>query len=648
MKILFLIHSLAAGGAERVTVNLANYWAAKGWSIVVATLDADGNDFYYLHSSVERISLGVSRESQGFVSAIANNVRSLRAVRRVLIEKHPDIAIGMMTTANVFLGLGGWGLPVTCIGSERVHPPMVPLGFCWEHLRTFGYARLQTVIALSEMSAEWLRRHTKARRIAVICNPVLWPLPSTEPTRDLEEMRRIGRQTLLAVGRLTEQKGFDLLLKAFSEIAEVLPNWDMVIVGEGLQREELEIQIQSLGLRERVVLPGRIGNMGDCYAAADIYVMSSRYEGFPNTLVEAMAHGLPAVSFDCPTGPIDIIRNEVDGLLVPYMDVTALALALTRLMRDEGLRVKMSQRSVDARERFSIDRIAGMWEQLFGELPVNNFETQVQRGERFEFGANWRRFLDILDENRILEAEQSLKNMLKVDNLHEKKFLDVGSGSGLFSLAARRLGAQVHSFDYDPQSVGCTKELKCRYFPDDADWIIEEASVLDGEYLGRLGQFDVVYSWGVLHHTGAMWEALANVASLVSDDGVLFVSIYNDQGGASKRWEILKRLYNRYVWLRMPLAVYTFFRQWALTFIKDLVSGNPLRSWHGYKKSRGMSAWHDVVDWIGGYPFEVARPEEVFHFFQDLGFVLLRLKTCAGGLGCNEYVFRKSSRAATK
>lgn len=279
---------------------------------------------------------------------------------------------------------------------------------------------------------------------------------------------------------------------------------------------------------------------------------------------------------------------------------------------------------------------------------MSNFEAQVQQGERFEFGANWRRFLIILDEDRILEAEQSLKSMLEVDNLCGKKFLDVGSGSGLFSLAARRLGAQVHSFDYDPQSVACAKELKRRYFPGDGEWMIEEASVLDSEYLSRLGQFDVVYSWGVLHHTGAMWESLANVVPLVSNGGDLFVSIYNDQGSPTKRWKILKRLYNRYSWMRMPLAFYTLIRQKTLTVCKDLMGGNPLKSWQNYKKSRGMSAWHDVVDWIGGYPFEVAKPEEVFHFFRDFGFVLRRLKTCAGGLGCNEFVFRKVNSVVTK
>jgi 2-polyprenyl-3-methyl-5-hydroxy-6-metoxy-1,4-benzoquinol methylase len=272
---------------------------------------------------------------------------------------------------------------------------------------------------------------------------------------------------------------------------------------------------------------------------------------------------------------------------------------------------------------------------------VAEHQKEIDLGERFEFGKNWLSFLAVLDDERIYEAEASLKKMLGVQDLQGKRFLDIGSGSGLFSLVARRLGAMVYSFDFDPQSVGCTAELKRRYFPDDPEWTVEKGSVLDVNYLVRLGQFDIVYSWGVLHHTGAMWEALNNISPLVAEDGKLFIAIYNNQGGASRRWTALKRLYNRHQLLRMPLIIYTLVRQWSLTIIKDLMHGNPLITWKNYKISRGMSAWHDVVDWIGGYPFEVAKPEEIFDFYRDRGFELLRLKTCAGGLGCNEFVFRK-------
>src|SRR6266581_9697805 len=156
---------------------------------------------------------------------------------------------------------------------------------------------------------------------------------------------------------------------------------------------------------------------------------------------------------------------------------------------------------------------------------------------RFEFGENWKSFLRVLNDERIAVAEDSLRQMLEVESLAGKSFLDVGSGSGLFSLAAMRLGARrVHSFDFDSQSVACTRELKCRYFPDVGHWMIEQGNVLDSAYLARLGQFDVVYSWGVLHHTGNLWQALENVAPLCADGGTIALAIYNDQGTASRRW----------------------------------------------------------------------------------------------------------------
>ena len=206
------------------------------------------------------------------------------------------------------------------------------------------------------------------------------------------------------------------------------------------------------------------------------------------------------------------------------------------------------------------------------------------------------------------------------------------------------LGATVYSFDYDPQSVACTKELKQRYFAEDKDWIVAQGSVLDKDYLSSLGQYDVVYSWGVLHHTAAMWEALDNVTPLVASGGQLFIAIYNNQGGATSRWVILKKLYNKYPLIRTPLTIYTLIRQWTLTIIRDMQHhGNPLVSWKNYKTSRGMSAWHDIVDWIGGYPFEVAKPEEIFNLYRYKGFHLQQLNTCAGGLGCNQFVFSKNN-----
>ena len=271
---------------------------------------------------------------------------------------------------------------------------------------------------------------------------------------------------------------------------------------------------------------------------------------------------------------------------------------------------------------------------------------EVRRGERFEFGKNWQRFLTLVDEQRISAAEQSLKEMLSIDSLSGTTFLDVGSGSGLFSLAARRLGAQVHSFDYDPASAACTRELKRRYRPDDDLWTIDEASVLDPQYLASLERFQIVYAWGVLHQTGHMWQALANVDGVVQDGGRLFVAIYNDQGGASRRWRLVKRIYNRaprLIKLFIVLAVGAWWESRS-AFIRLVRLQNPLpfRDWEVTTKARGMSPWYDLVDWVGGYPFEVAKPEKIFDFYRQRGYTLTRLATDGCGHGCNEYVFVKA------
>jgi 2-polyprenyl-6-hydroxyphenyl methylase/3-demethylubiquinone-9 3-methyltransferase len=267
-------------------------------------------------------------------------------------------------------------------------------------------------------------------------------------------------------------------------------------------------------------------------------------------------------------------------------------------------------------------------------------EKEVGAGRRFEFGRNWKSFLETVDEDTIREARRSLTGMLDQADLSGLRFLDVGSGSGLFSLAARKMGAVVRSFDYDPQSVECTRIMKQRYFPGDDDWVIQEGSVLDKEYLKSLGTFDLVYAWGVLHHTGAMWEALENVSGLVAKGGRLFLALYNDQGWRSRSWRAVKRVYCS-GWPGKAAMCTVFFPFFALVGLgADLVRGkNPVLRYSEYKKSRGMSKYHDWLDWLGGYPFEVSRPPAVVDFFKQKGFNVLKMTTVGSGLGNNQFVF---------
>lgn len=261
---------------------------------------------------------------------------------------------------------------------------------------------------------------------------------------------------------------------------------------------------------------------------------------------------------------------------------------------------------------------------------------EIKSGNRFSFGENWSRFLISLDEKKIHQAEQSLCTMLKKNTLQGKRFLDIGSGSGLFSLAARRLGAQVHSFDFDPQSVSCTNILKNKYFPDDPDWMIEEGSILDSNYISRLGEFDIVYSWGVLHHTGKMLNAFSNIIPSVAIHGLIFIAIYNDQGVISRYWTFIKSSYNKSVFIKyLWISIHTPYL-FAMRWITRALTGR-------LSIERGMSLWRDMIDWLGGYPFEVAKPELVFNYFHENGFNLEKLKTCGGRMGCNEFVFRRIS-----
>jgi glycosyltransferase involved in cell wall biosynthesis len=333
------------------------------------TLSDGTNYFYELSPSVQRKRLGLLKESANSVFGLINNLRRVLALRRVLRQTHPEVVLAMMDKANILLSLAAWGLPnIVALGSEHIHPPQAPLSPFWSGLRRFCYGHLAAVTTLTTESRDWLLRHTEVKKVAVIPNSAPWPLPKKAPFLMPQAVIPPGRKLLLAVGRLSEQKGFDLLIEAFGQIVVHHADWHLAILGDGPLRTSLFARIKRAGLEERITLAGLAGNIGDWYQAADLYVMSSRFEGFGNTLAEALVYGVPVISFDCDTGPRDIVRHEVDGLLVPSGDVMALVGALESLIGNEAMRQKFGAKAVEAREKFSLEKISSMWEALFTEL----------------------------------------------------------------------------------------------------------------------------------------------------------------------------------------------------------------------------------------------------------------------------------------
>lgn len=365
---MIVIHSLRGGGAERVTADISAYWVQRGYQVSVVTQTDASADNYTLHPKVQRYALGMAGDSGGALRGIVANLRRVWALRRLIKRHRPTVVLGMMTTSSIVAILAARGQGCRVIATEHTHPPAQNLSPLWQRLRRWAYPQATAVVALTSGTASWLESHVPGSRLTVIPNAVQWPLGSGEPV--IEPPPRHGRFRLLAVGRLHPIKGFDRLLRAFHSIAHRFPDWDLVILGEGECRLDLQQQIHELGLEQRVSLPGRVGNIGEWYAQSDLYTLSSHVEGLSNTLLESMASGLAPVAVDCPTGPREIIRNGIDGVLVnPPDDEDALAAHLSDMIAHPEQRKAYAKRAADVRDRFSTARVMALWGHLFENKP---------------------------------------------------------------------------------------------------------------------------------------------------------------------------------------------------------------------------------------------------------------------------------------
>lgn len=358
MKIALVISSLGAGGAERVIITLANHWAACGWSVTLMTFEPPGSRPYYdVDRRVTLRQLDVIA-SERRLRAVWRSLRRILVLRRALRAIRPDVVISFLAKINVTTVLATRGLDLGVVVSERNNPERQAVSPVWEWLRHRLYGVADRIVTPSEGVLRSLPAAVRARG-QVIPNPVDLPPP---PPRSGDS------RTLVAVGRLVDQKGFDLLLPAFAGVAADHPDWNLVIWGEGDERARLEALRDRLGLAERVRMPGLTRHPGQWVEGAAMFVLSSRFESFGNVVTEAMAAGLPSVIADCPWGPGEIVRHDVDAWLVPAEDIGALAQGLGTLMADAQLRERLGAAAQQNVRRFARETVMAMWDDLVANL----------------------------------------------------------------------------------------------------------------------------------------------------------------------------------------------------------------------------------------------------------------------------------------
>jgi len=361
MKITLVIFGLSSGGAERVMAIMANYWAERGKDITLITLRSKESDFYPLDQRIKRVALDLYSNEPVF--SFKRIFYRLSLLRKAIKESNPDVVISFMTRMNATVLFATIGLSIPVVVSEHIDHRQLPLGFIWNILRKFSYLWANAVVVLTDELRDVASKFVSEKRLHVIPNPAI-PVPE-----DDEEMKPpfdLPSPFIVSMGRLNEQKGFDLLLDAFSRVNN--EDWSLIILGEGEEREALESMSEQYGLSSRVYLPGRVNVPSAILRKAELFVLSSRYEGFPMVILEALSCGLPVLSFDCPTGPNVIIRDGIDGVLVPARDVEALSIEMNRLMKDENARNRLAENASSVVERFSTDRIMSLWESLLDEV----------------------------------------------------------------------------------------------------------------------------------------------------------------------------------------------------------------------------------------------------------------------------------------
>jgi 2-polyprenyl-6-hydroxyphenyl methylase/3-demethylubiquinone-9 3-methyltransferase len=644
LHILIIVNSLQSGGAERAAVRLAEDLVADGNKVTLATW-YDNRDFYKIENSgICRINLGdiLFQSDMKFTFPYLglghrlNQFHNLWKLRNKIMDLQPNVVISFEALIGVVTSLALIGSRIPQIVSERVDPN--PLVYSPHSLarklrpliyRTGTVCSVQTKGFQNWVSANW--------KIDAIVTPN--HLPSDWVRRDNLESRR--QKKIVMIGRFAKQKDHETFLRAWSCLEFQFPDWQVEIWGPGDDSDVRKI-ISNLNLKN-VLLKGATEQIRDVLDSVEILVSSSIFEGFPNVVLEAMARGCAVVATQS-SDVIELFAKEGAVIETEIKNHNQMEEKLRQLMEDHEGRINLQVAAINLSERFTWSEIKIHWYSLISEAIQQAKTSSVQKlisEKRFRFGKNWRNFSKQISREKIEMAEVHLKDRFQSESL-EGRFVDIGCGSGLFSLAAMNLGAKVLAFDYDKESVATTRRI-IDNSQRRSNSIICRADVLNSLSMRFIQDADFVYAWGVLHHTGSMWNALADIARNMKSGSRFVFAIYNDEGSSSEKWLKIKKAYVSYPPLRLPLCMYTIYSQWRHKFINAHKDGTGiLNAWKNYKQEnmRGMSAWHDVVDWTGGYPYEVSSREKMVDFMKGFNLKLLKVWPNDGS-GNNEFLFVK-------
>lgn len=363
MRLTLTISDISTGGAQRVMSILANYWAKRGWQITLLTMNAESEKpFYDLHPAITYRPLGIAGDSSNIIQLLRNNFTRIAVLRKAIKSSAPHVVISFMERMNILVYLSILKLNLPIFVCQHSNPGKTCQSGIWKFLRNFAYGGATRLIVLTQSAQSYfspaIQQHT-----VVIPNPLFIQDNGHEEITGKDTGN--SKKTLIAMGRMDEDKGFDILLKAFAKVFQKQPEWSLVIWGDGPLLSSLKKLRDELGLGIKVRFPGVTRQPYEKFGESDLFVLSSRTEAFPMVLLEAMACGLPVISYDCPSGGArEIIREGIDGILVPPEDIDALSKTLDDLMSDKEKRDRLAKRAPEVIERFGLEKIMIMWEKI--------------------------------------------------------------------------------------------------------------------------------------------------------------------------------------------------------------------------------------------------------------------------------------------